>query len=147
MMREALIGGPRLENDLKSLVEARVGLFLRDAEAREFGVAVALADAEVEPPAREKVDGGSLLGEQNRIVPGQHDHGGAEAQRPGARGGPGQEIEARRNLPESGEVMLDDEDAVVAERLGLDDIVDPLAEPLRAVEIGAAALGQRAADI
>ena len=55
---------------------------------------------------------------------------------------PGQQIEARRNLAEAGEMMLDDEDAVVAERLGLDDVVDLIAKALTAVEIGAAALGQ-----
>jgi hypothetical protein len=36
-------------------------------------------------------------------------------------------------------VVLDDERAVEAERLGLDVIVDEIAEPLTAVELGTAA--------
>ena len=40
---------------------------------------VAFADAEIQSPARQQIDRCRLLGEQYRIVPGQHDHGGAEA--------------------------------------------------------------------
>jgi hypothetical protein len=43
-------------------------------------------------------------------------------------------------------MVLDDEDAVVAERLGFDDVIDPLLEALAAVEVRPAALGRRAAE-
>ena len=49
-------------------------------------MAIALADAEIEPAAGQQVDGRGLLGEQHRVVPGQHHHGGADAQRLGAGG-------------------------------------------------------------
>src|SRR6185312_8299595 len=103
---------------------------------------VALANAEIEPPAGEQIDGRRLFGEQHRIVPRQHDHGGAEPQGLGPRGGPGQKIETRRKLTEAGEMVLDNKDAVVTERLGFDDVIHPLAKALAAVEIGAASSGQ-----
>ena len=79
-------------------------------------------------------------------MPGQDDHGSAQTQRLCARGSPGQEIEARRELTEPREMMFDNENAVVAKRLGLDDIVDPFAKTLAAIEVGAAPLGERAAE-
>jgi hypothetical protein len=47
-------------------------------------------------------------------------------------------IEARRDLAEPGEMVLNDKRAVKAERLGLDIVLDPLAEALAAVgQLGA----------
>jgi hypothetical protein len=117
-------------------VETRIGLCHIDAEASEFVVAIALADAEIEPAAGQQVQGRGLFGEQYRVVPRQHQDGGAEAQRRGARAKPGQQVEARRHLAEAGEVVLDDKGRVEAERLGLDIVVDKVAEPLAAVELG-----------
>src|SRR5215472_18070851 len=103
-----------------------------DAEAGEFVVAVAFADAEIEPSARQQIERRGLFCEQDRVMPGQHEHGRAEPQRRGARAEPGQEIEARRHLPKAGEMVLDDKGRVKAERLGLDIVVDPLAKALAA---------------
>jgi hypothetical protein len=122
-----------LGNDRQRLVETRVGFFHIDAETGEFVVAVPLADAEIEPAAGQQVQGRGLLGEQYRVVPRQHQNRGTEAQGRGARAKPGQQVEARRHLAEAGEVMLDDKGAVEAERLGLDIVLDPLAEALAAV--------------
>ena len=138
--------GPRLEDQCEAFLEALVGLLHRNAEARELVVAVALADAEFEPAAGEQIDGRGLLGQQHRIVPRQHHHRGAEPQRRGARRHPGQQIEARRDLAEAGEMMLDHEGRVVAERLGLDVVFDVVAKALAAVEVGAAALRLGAAE-
>src|SRR5690348_6048243 len=55
-MAEATLGGPRLADDLHRLVEALAGLVDRDAEAVELGLAVALADAEIDPAAGEQVE-------------------------------------------------------------------------------------------
>ena len=123
----------RFGDDVHRLVEARVGLLHRDAEARELVPAIALADAEIEPSAGQQVKRRGLLGQQDRVVPRQDQHGGAEAQRRGARAEPGQQVEAGRDLAEAGEMVLDDKGAVKAERLGLDIVLDPLAEALAAV--------------
>ena len=109
VMREALVRRPRFDDERETFLEALVGLFHRNAEARELVVAIALADAEFEPAAGQQVDGGGLLGQQHRIVPGQHHHRGAEPQRLGARREPGQQRQARRNLAEASEMMLDHE--------------------------------------
>ena len=120
-----------------ALVEARIGLLHRHAEPGELVVAVALADAEIEPSAGQQIECGGLLGQQHRVVPRQHQHRGAEPQMAGAGAEPGQQVEARRNLAEAGEMVLDEKGAVIAQRLGLDIVVDELAETLAAVGIGA----------
>ena len=51
-----------------------------------------------------------------------------------------------RDLAEAGEMVLDHEGAVVAERLGLDVVFDVVAKALTAVEVRAAALGLGAAE-
>ena len=129
VVREALVAGPRLQDHGERFLEALVGLRDRNAEAGKLVVPIALADAELEPPVREQVNGGGLLGEQHRVVPRQHQHRGAEPQRRGARRHPGEQVEARRHLAEAGEVMLDHKRGVVAERLGLDVVLDEVAEP------------------
>ena len=142
--RSSLVHAFRITDE--RFLEALVGLRDRNAEAGKLVVPIALADAKLEPPVREQVDGRGLLGEQHRIVPGQHQHRGAEPQRRGARRHPGEQVEARRHLTEAGEVMLDHERGVVAERLGLDVVLDEVAEPLRRVEVRAATLRLRRAE-
>ena len=73
-MRKALLRRPGFQNDVERFVEPRVSFFHRNAETREFAVAITFADAEIEPPAGEKIDGRCLFGEQHRIVPWQHQH-------------------------------------------------------------------------
>ena len=138
-MRERLVGCPRLEDHLETLVEARVSFLHRHAESSELVVPVAFADAEIEPAPGQQVEGSRLLRQQHGIVPGQHEHCGAQAQPARARAEPGQQVERGRDLAIAGEVVLDDERAVEAERLGLDVVVDEIAEPLAAVELGTTA--------
>ena len=138
-MGERLVGCPRLEDHLEALVEARVGLLHWHAETGELVVPVSLADAEIEPSPGEEVERGGLLRQQHGIVPGQHEHRGTQSQPARARAEPGQELERGRDLAIAGEVVLDDERAVEAEGLGLDVVVDEIAEPLAAVELGTAA--------
>ena len=59
---------------------------------------------------------------------------------------PGQQVERGRDLAIAGEVVLDDERAVEAERLGLDVVFDELAEPLAAVELGTTAPRRRTTE-
>src|SRR4029077_18990516 len=69
-----------------------------------------------------------------------------EAQIAGAGAEPSQEIEARRDLAKAGEVVLEEKSAVVAEHLGLDIVLDEVAEALAAVGVGAAAPGLGTAE-
>src|SRR5580704_5326035 len=79
-------------------------------------------------------------------MPGQYQHRRAKPQMAGSGAEPGQEVEARGDLAKAGEVMLDEEGAVIAKRLGFDIVVDELAETLAAVSVGAAAPRLRAAE-
>src|SRR5205085_11097662 len=117
-----------------------------DAEAGELVVAIALADAEIEPAAGQQVEGGGLFGQENRVVPGQDRHRGAEAERGGAGADPGQQVQRGRNLSEAGEVVLDEKGALVAECLGLNVVLDELAIADCAVNVRPAPLGLRAPE-
>ena len=66
--------------------------------------------------------------------------------RRGARRHPGEQVEARRNLAEAGEVVLHHEGAVIPERLRLHIVFDEVLEPLGAVDVGPAAFGLGAAE-
>ena len=48
-MREGLVGGPCLHDNIERFVEPRVGLLHRHAKTGKLIVAIALADAEIEP--------------------------------------------------------------------------------------------------
>src|ERR1700682_4230818 len=146
VMREALLRRPGFHDDVERFVEARVGFFDRHAESGELVVAIALAGAEIEPAAREQIDGRGLLGKQHRIVPGQHQHRGAKPQGLGLRRHPGEQRKAGGDLAEAGEVMLDQERRMIAERLGLDVVFDELLIALPGIDIRAAMAGRRAAE-
>ncbi len=126
-------------------VESRVRFLDRHAEPGELVVAVALADAEIEPSAGEQIDGRGLLGEQNRIVPRQHQHGGAKPQGLSLCRHPGEQREAGGDLAEACEVVFNQKGRVIAERLGLDIVVDELAVAVAGIHIGPAVAGGGAA--
>ena len=129
-VREALARHERLGHHLDRFLEPRLGLLRRNAEAGELVVPVALADAEIEPAAGNQIERRRLLGQQHRIVPGQHDHGGAEPQRGGAHGERGLQHQGGGDLVPAGEMMLDQEARAIAQRLGLDRVVEIIAEAL-----------------
>src|SRR5712691_3941540 len=132
------LAGPRLADHRDRLVEARGRLLLRDAEAGELIGAIALADAEIEPSVRQEVEGRRLFRDQRRIVPGQHDNRGAEADPLGAGGEVGEQVERGGDLAEPGEMMLDQEHAGKPELLGGHHVFDEIVVAL-AVAGGAAA--------
>jgi hypothetical protein len=82
-------------------------------------MAVAFADPEIEPSTGQEVECRGLLSEKDRVVPGQHQHGGAEAERCRARGEPGQQLQRRGDLAPAHEVVLDEEGSAIAERFRL----------------------------
>jgi hypothetical protein len=95
----------------------------RDAEAGEFVSPIALADPEIEPAIRQQVEGRGLLGDQDRVVPRQHDDRGAEPDALGTRRQIGEQAHRRRDLAKTGEMVLDEKDARKTELLGLDDVI------------------------
>lgn len=127
-------------------LEPLLGFRRVDAETLEFVVAIALADTEFQAPARKQVERGSLFGQQNGIVPGQHHDGRTDPNRGGLGGHPAQQVHAGRDLTEAGEMMLDDEGRLIAQRFGLDVVFDIVLEPLSAVDVRAAALRLRASE-
>ena len=54
--------------------------------------------------------------------------------------------EARGDLAEAGEMMLDQEGRVIAERLGLDIVFDELLVALAGIDVRPAVAGRRAAE-
>jgi hypothetical protein len=145
-MREPRARQPGFGDDLDRFLKARLGLLRRNSETLEFAVAVALADAEVEPATGNQVEGGRLLRQQHRIVPGQHNHRGAEPQRRGAHGKRGLQHQRGGNLVPAGKVMLDQKARHVAQRLSFDGVVEIIAKALPGFGAEVAALGLRRAE-
>src|SRR5262249_41984272 len=117
-----------------------------DAEPFELAMAVALANPEIESSTGHEVERRCLLGEEDRIVPGQHEHGGAEAKRRRARGEPSQELQRSGHLVPAPELVLDEERGAIAERLRLHVEVNEVVEPLADGGAGALADRLRAAE-
>ena len=135
VVREPRVGCPSLDDDLQRLFEARLALLVGHAEAGELGVAIALADAELQTAAGHQIECRGPLGEQHRIVPGQDDDRCTKPQRCRARGHPGKQVERSRHLPEAAEVVLNEEARIEPERLSLDARVDVVAETLRRIAV------------
>src|SRR5579883_979581 len=145
VMAEPALAGPCLADHLHRLVEALGRLGHRDAEAVELGLAVALADTEVDAAAAQQIEGCRLFRNECRVVPRQHHHGGAEADVLGPRGEVGQHGHRGRDLALAGEMVLDHEELLEAEPVGFDHILDEALVAL-AVFDADAALGARAAE-
>ena len=99
VVREGLVRGERAHEHIESLLEARLGLSRRHGETCELVVAIAFADSQIEPAAREKIQGRHLLGKQYRIVPWQYENCGAEAKARCTSCDERQEGENRRDWP------------------------------------------------
>jgi hypothetical protein len=123
---KALLRAPRQLEDLDALVEASRGLGGIDAETVELVEAISPTDAEVEAAARQHVDRRGLLGEQRRHVPRKDRDGGSEAQRRRASRQVAEHHQRGADVPETREVMLDEEGALVAEVLGGAQVVEVL---------------------
>ena len=108
----------RLADQLRGFGEARPRLAHRDAEALVFDARRAPAKAEQAAPAAQDVEQRDLLGDADRVVPRQHDDRGAERDPLGAAGEIGQQLQRRRRHRIAGEMMLEREQRVEAERLG-----------------------------
>src|SRR5262245_44721616 len=106
-MRESSARGPGAHDHLDRLVEARLRLPRRNAEALELAVPVALADDEIEPAAGDQIESRRLLGQQDRIVPRQHHDCRAEPQRARPHRQSGEQRERGRYLVPTGEMVLD----------------------------------------
>ena len=108
----------RVEDQFGILDEEIAALVLIEAEALVLDSRETAADAENEAAVGEMVEQRGLLGDPNRIVPGQHHHHRAELHVLGLARHVGQELQhvgAHRVVVE---VMLDRPDRVESERLG-----------------------------
>jgi hypothetical protein len=139
MMGEASRTRPRLADHRHRLVEALGRLLGRNAKAGEFVSAVTLADAEIEAAVRQQIEGRRLLGDQDRIVPRQHNDGGAETYPLGSGGQIGEKAHRGRDLAKPGEVVFDQKDARKAELFGFGYVIDKIV-------IGVAIAGRPAAS-
>ena len=111
---EFLTAQPLLD-DFKNFREARAAFVHVDAIGVVFHFRGAASDAEMQRSSREAVEHGDFLGEAQRVIPGQHQHGGAERQA-GESGGDvrHQEKRARRRIIVA-EMMFQQPGGVVAE--------------------------------
>ena len=109
--------GQRLDDDLRGLDEAGTRLLHRHAEAGVLHAGRAAAEAEHAAAVREDVEQRDLLGDPHRIVPGEHDDGGTQRDALRAAGDVAEELSGRRRHGVAGEVVLEREDGVEAERL------------------------------
>ena len=130
LVREALARGPGPRHHLKGFLETRFGLFGRDLKSLELAVAVAFADAEIEPALRKEIERCRFFGEQHRIVPRRHDDCRAEPKRLRAHGQRGEQHQGRRDLIPAAEMVLNREARVKAERLGLDIEIEEVEKTL-----------------
>jgi hypothetical protein len=135
VVREPVAGGPGPEQDVECLAETGVGVCLVHVEAAELGVAVALAYPQVDPAARYHVQRRGLLGEQDRVVPGQHQHPRLQAQGRRAGGDTRLQHQRGRHLVPAAEVVLDQERRLEPQRLGLDVELHVVADRLRGVDV------------
>ena len=108
----------RKANELCRFDEARARLLHRNAEAGVFDRRSASAEAEQAAPAAQHVQQRDLFGDADRVVPWQHDDCGAECNALRSAGEVAQQLRRRRRHRIAGEVVLQREDRVIAERLG-----------------------------
>ena len=108
----------RQADKLRRFDEARARFLHRDAEAGVFDRRRATAEAEQAAPAAQNIQQCDLLGDADRIVPRQHDDGGTKCDALGAAGEVTQKLRRRRRHRIAGEVVLQRENRIIAERLG-----------------------------
>src|SRR4029453_1692735 len=92
-----------------------------DAAGLELPLVPARGHAEGEPPSRQEVHGGGLLGEDHGVAQRQHQYARAERHRRGPggqRGQGGQRLQEREGSPVSEEQVVPHPQRMVAERLG-----------------------------
>src|SRR5690606_24450613 len=85
---------------------ARLRLLHRHTKAVKFIRAIPPADAEIEPAFRKHIYRGCLLGEQRRVVPGQHHYRGTQTKRRGLCCNVSEGVARSTDLARAGNVML-----------------------------------------
>src|SRR5262245_22106327 len=120
MVGKGHVGGEGTHGHIEYLLEARLGLCGRHRKTRELVVAVALAHSEIEPAAREQIQGRNLLRKQHWVVPWQHKDRRAEAKARRTSRNKRQERESRRDLADACKVVLGHEARMEHEYFGLD---------------------------
>src|SRR5581483_3675718 len=119
--------GPRPADDFRSFLEARAALLARDAEAGELGHAIALAQAEIETPVRDDIDGRGVFGHAQWIMERQQQDEGANTDAPGTRRDRARDRQQRGRIAVGNEVMLRQPYGVVTQFFSGDAKVEMLA--------------------
>ena len=122
-------GLPRLQNEGQGFLENLVGINHVDTEAVELVAAIPLNDTKIEAPVGDKIQFRRLFRQQNRVVPRKGHYGGAGAQCRRLCRKVRHQFKRRRNLAETGKMMLGREGAAKIQRLRLDIIFDPIPIP------------------
>ena len=107
-----------LDDDLRRFDKAWPRLVHRDAEALVFDARRAASEAKHATSAAQDVEQCDFFGDPHRIMPGQHDDRGAEADAAGAASEIGEQLRRRRRHRVAGEVVFEREQRVEAQGLG-----------------------------
>jgi hypothetical protein len=99
----------------------------RHAEQLELALAVAEAEADLEPAAAQLVEHGDVLGEAQRVLERAEQDRGADPHRRRPLRDRGQHREDRRQVAVAGDVVLGEPDRLVAELFRPRDLVEVLA--------------------
>src|SRR5271157_4288452 len=142
-MREPVALGPGTDHQAEGFVKTRFGLLGRDLKALEFAVAIAFANAEIEPAAGNQIERRRLFREQHRVVPRQHHHRRTKPQSRGAHGERGQQHQRRRDLVPAAEMMFDQKTRDETKPLSRDIEVEIVAEALAGLRAEIAAVRLR----
>ena len=119
--------GEALADDVQRFREPAARFRHGHAVSVVFGLRRAAAEAEMQGAPRQRVQHRDLFGDAHRMVPGQHQHRGAEPDIRAERGDMRHEEQRARRRVVVGEMVLQHPDRLVAKRLGelhvLDDLV------------------------
>ena len=122
-------GLPRLQNEGQGFHKNLVGIHHVDTEDVELVAAIPLNDTKIEAPVGDKIQCRRLFRQQNQVVPRKGHCGGAGAQCRRLCSKVRHQFKRRRNLAETGKMMLGREGAAKIQRLHLDIIFDPIPIP------------------
>ena len=89
--------GPKQPHHLELFVRAAAAAAEIRAARLDLLLEPARPDAQSEPPARQRIDGGHPLGQHDRMVVGQHQHTGGQPEPVGVRGQKRQQVKGIRH--------------------------------------------------
>ncbi len=130
VMRDRLVARPQPAHDAQPFLENRLIVLEGDVERRVFAPVVPPPGGEIDPPARQQIEGRPLLGDPDRLMQRQHRHRRRQADLLGPRRDMGQhEIGARQDAQRA-EMMLADPRRMQPDLLGVQRLVENVGDQL-----------------